>query len=93
MLDSAARSPNELLAGLALVSLAVPMNIGYARVAGLPPTVGIYASIMPALVFAVAKESRRVVVGPDATIAALLAAAIAPVVAIGESTVLDPELN
>jgi sulfate permease, SulP family len=74
---------NEFLAGLTLVALAVPMNIGYASVAGLPATVGIYASIVPALAFAFTTGSRRLVVGPDATIAALLAAAIAPVVATG----------
>ncbi len=82
-IGGAGRSPNELLAGLTLVALAVPMNIGYASVAGLPATVGIYASIVPVLVFAVTTGSRRMVVGPDATIAALLAAAIAPVVATG----------
>ncbi len=83
LLGGPGRAPNEFLAGLTLVALAVPMNIGYASVAGLPATVGIYASIVPALVFAVTTGSRRMVVGPDATIAALLAAAIAPVVATG----------
>jgi sulfate permease, SulP family len=83
LLGGPGRSPDEVLAGLTLVALAVPMNIGYASVAGLPATVGIYASILPALVFAVTTGSRRMVVGPDATIAALLAAAIGPVVATG----------
>ncbi len=83
LLNGPGRSPNEALAGITLVALAVPMNIGYASVAGLPATVGIYASIVPLLVFAVSTGSRRLVVGPDATIAALLAAAIGPVVATG----------
>jgi sulfate permease, SulP family len=83
LLSGPGRSPSELLAGLTLVALAVPMNIGYASVAGLPATVGIYASIVPLLVFAGTTGSRRLVVGPDATIAALLAAAIGPVVATG----------
>jgi sulfate permease, SulP family len=65
------------------VALSVPMNIGYASVVGLPATVGIYASIVPLLVFALTTGSRRLVVGPDATIAALLAAAVVPVVATG----------
>jgi sulfate permease, SulP family len=72
-----------MLAGVTLVALSVPMNIGYASVAGLPATVGIYASIVPIAVFALLTGSRRLVVGPDATIAALLAAAIAPLVATG----------
>jgi sulfate permease, SulP family len=77
------RLTTEVLAGITLVALAVPMNIGYASVAGLPATVGIYASILPVLVFACTTGSRRLVVGPDATVAALLAAAVLPVVATG----------
>jgi sulfate permease, SulP family len=83
----AGRSANEVLAGVTLVALSVPMNIGYASVAGLPATVGIYASIVPVAVFALLTGSRRLVVGPDATIAALLAAAIAPLVANGVDAV------
>ncbi len=83
LLRGPGRAPNELLAGVTLVALSVPMNIGYASVAGLPATVGIYASIAPLLVFAFTTASRRLVVGPDATVAALLAAAIVPVVATG----------
>jgi sulfate permease, SulP family len=82
-LRGAGRSANEVLAGVTLVALSIPMNIGYASVAGLPATVGIYASIVPVAVFALLTGSRRLVVGPDATIAALLAAAMAPLVANG----------
>ncbi len=77
------RLTTEVLAGITLVALAVPMNIGYASVAGLPATAGIYASILPVLVFACTTGSRRLVVGPDATVAALLAAAVLPLVAVG----------
>jgi sulfate permease, SulP family len=70
------------VAGITLVALSLPMNIGYATAAGLPATVGIYAAIVPVVVFAVMTGSRRLVVGPDATIAALLAAGLGPVVAM-----------
>jgi sulfate permease, SulP family len=70
------------VAGITLVALSLPMNIGYATAAGLPATVGIYAAIVPVVVFAVVTGSRRLVVGPDATIAALLAAGLGPVVAM-----------
>jgi sulfate permease, SulP family len=82
-LDGPGWSGTEVVAGVTLVALSLPMNIGYAAAAGLPPTAGIYASIVPVVVFAVATGSRRLVVGPDATIAALLAAGLAPVVAMG----------
>lgn len=83
LLDSAGRSANEVLAGVTLVALSLPINIGYASVIGLPPTTGVYASIVPLLVFALTTGSRRLVFSPDATIAALLAAALVPVVAMG----------
>jgi sulfate permease, SulP family len=83
LLDSAGRSANEVLAGVTLVALSLPINIGYASVIGLPPTAGVYASIVPLLVFALTTGSRRLVLSPDATIAALLAAALVPVVAMG----------
>lgn len=83
LLDSDGRSVNEVLAGVTLVALSLPMNIGYASVAGLPPTTGVYASIVPVLVFALSTGSRRLVFSPDATVAALLAAALLPVVAMG----------
>jgi sulfate permease, SulP family len=75
----------EVTAGITVVALSLPMNIGYAAVAGLPASVGLYASIVPLAVFALTTGSRRLVVGPDATIAALLAAGMATVVATGAS--------
>jgi sulfate permease, SulP family len=83
LLDAGGRSVNEVLAGITLVALSLPMNIGYASVAGLPATAGVYASIVPLLVFAVTTGSRRLVFGPDATIAALLGAVLLPVSAMG----------
>jgi sulfate permease, SulP family len=77
------RSPRELFAGVTLAALALPLNIGYATAAGLPATVGIYATLVPLVVFALVTGSRHLIVGADATIAALLAAALAPIVAAG----------
>jgi sulfate permease, SulP family len=75
--------PRELFAGITLAALSLPLNIGYATAAGLPPTVGIYAALVPLVVFALTTGSRQLMVGPDATIAALLAAVVAPIVAAG----------
>ena len=83
LLDAEGRSVNEVLAGVTLVALSLPINIGYASVIGLPPTAGVYASVVPLLVFALTTGSRRLVLSPDATVAALLAAALVPVVAMG----------
>ena len=70
----------EVFAGVALAALALPLNIGYAEAAGLPAIVGINAAILPVLAFALFSGSRQLVLGPDATVAALLAGVI-PVLA------------
>ncbi|MCG5219259.1 SulP family inorganic anion transporter [Streptosporangium soli] len=65
--------PREITAGVTLAALAIPLNIGYAQIAGLPPIVGLYAAIVPMLVFALLCSSRQLVASPDAPIAALIA--------------------
>lgn len=62
----------ELLAGITLLAIAVPLNIGYAQIAGLPATAGLYALVVPTLVYALVVSSRQVVVSPDAAAAALV---------------------
>lgn len=42
----------EILAGVTLAELVIPLNIGYADVAGLPPSVGLYAGILPMIAYA-----------------------------------------
>ena len=44
--------PREASAGVTLAALMIPLNIGYAQVAGLPPAAGLYAAIIPLVVFA-----------------------------------------
>jgi high affinity sulfate transporter 1 len=69
----------EVFAGIALAALCLPLNIGYAEAAGLPAVVGIYATLAPLVVYALTADSRHLVIGPDSTIAALLAATVAPI--------------
>lgn len=71
----------DVTAGLALAALIVPLSIGYAGVAGLPPEMGLYASIAPLLAYAVLGSSRPLVLGPDAASASMIAASIAPLAA------------
>jgi sulfate permease, SulP family len=69
--------PTEILAGVTLAALMIPLNIGYAQVAGLPATVGLYSAILPLVAFVVFCSSRQLVASPDAALAALLAATLA----------------
>ncbi len=66
------------VAGLTVAALGIPLSIGYAQVAGLPPEAGLYASIVPLLAYAIFGSSRNLVVAPDAATAALIGATIAP---------------
>jgi high affinity sulfate transporter 1 len=65
--------PKEIIAGVTLAALMIPLNIGYAQVAGLPPVVGLYAAIVPMVLFAIFSTSRNLVAGGDAAITALMA--------------------
>ncbi len=76
--------PGEISAGITLAALMIPLNIGYAQVAGLPPVTGLYAAIIPLVLFALLTSSRHVVTSPDASIAALLGAALLPFAAPGD---------
>ncbi|MFJ2542121.1 SulP family inorganic anion transporter [Microbacterium sp. NPDC087589] len=73
----------ELLAGVTLLAIAIPLNIGYAQIAGLPPTAGLYALVIPTIVYVLVVSSRQVVASPDAAAAALVASSIGGLAAAG----------
>lgn len=75
----------ELTAGVTLLAIAIPLNIGYAQIAGLPPTAGLYALILPTVVYALVVSSRQVVASPDAAAAALVASSIGGLAAAGSA--------
>lgn len=75
----------ELTAGVTLLAIAIPLNIGYAQIAGLPPTAGLYALIVPTVVYALAVSSRQLVASPDAAAAALVASSIGGLAAAGSA--------
>jgi len=72
---------NDAVAGTVLVALLVPAGMAYAQASGLPPITGLYATIVPLLVYAVVGPSRVLVMGPDSALAPLILAAIIPVAA------------
>lgn len=73
----------ELLSGVTLLAIAIPLNIGYAQIAGLPPTAGLYALVVPTVIYALVVSSRQVVASPDAAAAALVASSIGGLAAAG----------
>jgi SulP family sulfate permease len=81
---SLADVPREVSAGFTLAALMIPLNIGYAQVAGLPPVAGLYAAIIPLAIFALFTSSRYLVTSPDASIAGLVGAALVAFAAPGD---------
>ena len=75
----------DVIAGLVLTAILIPVGMGYAQAAGLPPITGLYATIIPLLLYAVFGPSRILVLGPDSSLAAIIAATVAPL-ALGDPT-------
>ena len=84
-----AHLPTEILAGVTLAALMIPLNIGYAQVAGLPPINGLYAAIVPSIVFALVAHTRHLVASPDAAIAAMIAGMVGAMAPPGSERYLD----
>ncbi len=73
--------PHDLLAGLSVAAVALPVGVAYAQLAGFRPEVGLYASILPLVAYALFGTSRQLIVGPDAATCALVAAAAGSIAA------------
>jgi high affinity sulfate transporter 1 len=71
----------DLVAGLVLTAILVPVGMGYAEAAGLPAIYGLYATIVPLIAYAIFGPSRILVLGPDSSLAAIIAATIVPLAA------------
>ena len=73
----------DISAGIVVAMMMIPQGMAYAMVAGLPPVAGIYASILPPLLYALFGSSMTQSVGPMAIISLMTAAALAPLAAAG----------
>ena len=76
---------NDVLAGATLFGLLIPAGMAYAQAAALPPAAGLYATIVPLLVYAALGPSRLMVLGPDSALAPMISAAVLPVAAAGSA--------
>ena len=68
--------PHDVVGGLAVAAVTVPVGVANARLAGLPPEHGLYAAVLPLVAYAVLGTSRQLVVGTSAAAAALVASAV-----------------
>src|SRR6187551_975540 len=73
--------PRDVMAGLVLTTMLVPVGIAYATASGVPGIYGLYATIVPLLAYALFGPSRILVLGPDSSLAAVILAVIFPLAA------------
>src|SRR5688500_20103652 len=74
----AAWLPRDLMAGLVLTTMLVPVGIAYAVASGVPGIYGMYATIVPLLAYALFGPSRILVLGPDSSLAPVILAVVLP---------------
>ena len=83
----------DLLAAVIVTIMLIPQSLAYALLAGLPPEVGLYASILPLFAYALFGTSRTLAVGPVAVVSLMTATAIAPIAAQGTPEYLTAALT
>ena len=69
---------DDIVAGLVLVTILVPVGIAYSVAAGLPGVYGLYATVIPLFAYALFGPSRILVLGPDSALAAVIFAVVVP---------------
>lgn len=79
------KGAQDVVAGIVVTILLVPQSLAYAMLAGLPPHVGMYASILPLLAYAALGSSMTLSVGPVAVASLMTASAVAPLAAAGSA--------
>jgi SulP family sulfate permease len=83
----------DLLAGFIVAVMLVPQGMAYALLAGLPPQVGLYASILPLVIYGLLGSSRALAVGPVAIVSLLVASGISPLATSGSAEYLQLALT
>ncbi|MEY4663047.1 MAG: sulfate permease family protein [Pseudomonadota bacterium] len=74
---------SDLVAALIVTIMLIPQSLAYASLAGLPPEVGLYASIAPLLLYAIFGTSRVLAVGPVAVVSLMTATAVGDLAVVG----------
>jgi sulfate permease, SulP family len=85
---SGAQVPAEIIAGITLAAIAIPEVMGYTKIAGTPMITGLYTMLIPTALFALFGSSRHLVVGADSATAAILAAGLVGIAAVGSDQYL-----
>ncbi|WFF41363.1 sulfate permease [Salinicola endophyticus] len=82
----------DLLASIIVALMLIPQALAYAMLAGLPPVVGLYASLVPLVIYTLLGSSATLSVGPMAVVSLMTAAALAPVAPAGSAAYIAAAL-
>src|SRR5262250_820987 len=80
---------SDVVAGISVAAVAIPIGIAYAQLAGAPPVVGIYSCVLAPVAYALFGSSRQLIVNPDAAACVIVAATVAPISASDPSRYED----
>ncbi|WP_034960957.1 SulP family inorganic anion transporter [Erythrobacter longus] len=84
---------DDLMAAVIVTIMLIPQSLAYALLAGLPPVVGLYASILPLVLYAIFGTSRTLAVGPVAVVSLMTASAAGAVAAQGTAEYLEAAIT
>ena len=76
---------NDMVAALIVTIMLIPQSLAYALLAGLPPEMGLYASMLPIILYAIFGTSRALAVGPVAVVSLLTVAVVSKIAVAGTS--------
>src|ERR1700760_1625519 len=76
---------HDAMAGVSVAAVALPTAIAYAELIGFEPVVGLYAAILPLIVYAIFGTSRHLIVNPDAATCAMIGTTLMPLAAHANS--------
>ena len=81
---------DDIVAGLVMTAMLVPVGIAYAQASGVPGINGLYATIVPLLAYAAFGPSRILILGPDSALAAVILAVVGPMSAGDPQRAITP---
>jgi len=79
----------DVVAGVTVAALAIPSAMAYAEVAGVSPVNGLYALLLPAVLYALLGSSRQLSIGPEGSLSTLVAAAVLPLAVAGSANAAE----
>ena len=80
---------SDLIAALIVLAMLVPQGMAYAMLAGLPPIMGIYASILPMIIYAFTGSSSTLSIGPVAIISMMVFSTLNPLFPVGSTAYIE----